>query len=65
MNRVRLNPWLVGGLLTAFCVLAYAMPGFAEDAPAAAAAAAPPPPQVRPRSTPVTPHGCSPAPRSC
>ncbi len=40
MNRVRLNPWLVGGLFTAFCVLAYAMPGFAEDAPAAGAPAA-------------------------
>ncbi len=41
MNRVRLNPWLVGGLTAAFCLLVYAVPGLAEDAPATAATAAP------------------------
>ncbi len=50
MNRVRFNPWLVGGLTAAVCLLAYAVPGFADEpataataAPAAAAAAAGPP----------------------
>ena len=41
MNRVRLNSWLVAGLVAAVCLLAYAVPGFAEDAPATAATAAP------------------------
>ncbi len=40
MNRVRLNPWLIGGVTAAVCLVAYAVPGLADE-PATAATAAP------------------------
>ncbi len=41
MNRSRLSPWVTGGLAASACLLLFAMPGFAEDAPNTLGAAAP------------------------